>query len=51
MNRSDGKNCLRVKRLKTEIAKLRRELDEARRAGKRQAAPFSKDMATRKIPF
>jgi len=42
MNRSDCKNCLRVKRLKTEIAKLRRELDEARRAGKRQAAPFSK---------
>jgi len=42
MNRSDCRNCLRVKRLKTEIATLRRELDEARRAGKRQAAPFSK---------
>lgn len=31
-----------VERLKTELAALRANLDEARRAGKRQAAPFSK---------
>lgn len=42
MSHPDCDNCPRLKRLEAEIAKLRRELDEARRRGKRQAAPFSK---------
>jgi len=42
MRARDCKNCSRVNRLEAELAKLRREVDELRRAGKRQAAPFSK---------
>lgn len=42
MNRPDCDNCARVMRLEAENAKLRRALEKARRAGKRQAAPFSK---------
>ncbi len=42
MSHPDCKNCARVKRLEAENAKLRRVLEGARRAGKRQAAPFSK---------
>jgi transposase len=42
MSYPDCKNCPRVKRLEAENANLRRALEKARRAGNRQAAPFSK---------
>jgi transposase len=38
-----GQRTSEIERLKTENAALRAKLDEARRAGKRQAAPFSKE--------
>ena len=47
MRRSKYDNCPRVRALEAEVARLRRKveeltaaLEEARRAGKRQAAPF-----------
>ena len=42
MSRSKCDNCPRVKALQTENAKLRAALEDARRAGKRPCAPFSK---------
>ena len=42
MSAPDCENCVCVRRLKAENEKLRRELGEAGRAGKRQAAHFSK---------
>lgn len=42
MSRSKCDNCPRVKAIEAEVARLRRKVDELTRAGKRQAAPFSK---------
>ena len=42
MSRSKCDNCPRVRALEAEVAALRRKVDELMRAGKRQAAPFSK---------
>ena len=42
MSRSKCDNCPRVRALEAEVATLRRKVDELTRAGKRQAAPFSK---------
>ncbi len=42
MSHRDCNNCARLKRLEAEVAKLRAALEKTTRAGKRQAAPFSK---------
>jgi transposase len=42
MSRSNCDNCPRVRALEAEVAKLRRKVEELTRAGRRQAAPFSK---------
>ena len=48
MSRSNCDNCPRVRALEAEVAKLRRKVEELTRAGKRQAAPFSKGKPKRK---
>ena len=42
MSRSNCDDCPRVRALEAEVAKVRRKVEELTRAGKRQAAPFSK---------
>ena len=42
MSRSKCDECPRVRALEAEVAKVRRKVEELTRAGKRQAAPFSK---------
>ena len=42
MSRSKCDSCGRVKAFEAEVAKLRRQVEDLARAGKRQAAPFSK---------
>lgn len=42
MSHPDCNNCPRLKRLEAENSKLRAALEKSNRAGKRQAAPFSK---------
>jgi len=42
MSHPDCDNCPRLKRLEAENSKLRAALEKSNRAGKRQAAPFSK---------
>jgi hypothetical protein len=48
MSRPNCDDCARVRTLEAEVVKLRAKVEELTRAGKRQAAPFSKGAPTRK---
>ena len=50
MSRSNCDDCPRVRALEAEVAKVRRKVEELTRAGKRQAAPFSKGKPKTAVP-